>query len=49
MANALGDLQVAVWANPGLGIIGICPDAGLGGVLDPALYLGASNTKSGSR
>ena len=37
VANALGDLQVAMWADPGLAIIGIRTDAGLGCVLDAAL------------
>ncbi len=37
VAYALGDLQVAMWANPGLAVIGIRTDAGLGCVLDTAL------------
>jgi hypothetical protein len=37
VANALGDLQVAVWADPGLAIIRIRTDAGLSCVLDAAL------------
>lgn len=37
VAYALSDLQVAMWADPGLAIIGIRTDAGLSCVLDAAL------------
>jgi hypothetical protein len=49
VAYALGNLQVAVRANPGLVVIGICANAGLRGVFNAALYFGATNTHSGSR
>lgn len=44
MANAFGDLQVAVWAHPRLVIIGIRTNAGLSCVFDPALNLSPANT-----
>jgi hypothetical protein len=37
VTDALRDLQVAVWANPGLTVIGIRADACLGCVFNPAL------------
>jgi hypothetical protein len=46
VTDALGDLQVAMWANPGLTVIGICADAGLGGVLDAALNFRSPQAKS---
>jgi hypothetical protein len=46
VTDALGDLQVAMWANPGLSVIGICTDAGLRGVLDAALDFRSSQAKT---
>jgi hypothetical protein len=37
VTDALCDLQVAVWTDPGLTVIGIRTDAGLRGVFNPAL------------
>jgi hypothetical protein len=37
VADALSDLQVAMWADPGLAVISIRTDAGLCCVLDAAL------------
>jgi hypothetical protein len=34
VANSLGDLKVAVWANPGFSVFGIRPDTRLGRVFD---------------
>ena len=42
VANALADLQVAVWADPGLAIVGVCSDAGLGCVVHASLSLAAT-------
>lgn len=44
VTKSLADLQMAVRANPGLSVIGICADAGLGGVLDTSFDL--ASTKS---
>ncbi len=42
VADSLADLQVAMRADPGFAIVGISTDAGLGGVLDPALDFAAA-------
>jgi len=42
VAETLGDLKIAVRTNPGLAIVGVCSDAGLGGVFDTALDLGSA-------
>ena len=42
VTDALADLKVAMWADPGFTVICIRTDARLGGVLDTALYLAAS-------
>lgn len=42
VTDALADLEVAIWADPGFAVICIRTDAGLGGVLDTALDLAAS-------
>ena len=44
VAYALSDLQVAMWADPGLAVIGIRTDAGLGCVLDAALDFASAET-----
>jgi hypothetical protein len=46
VTDALGDLQVTMWANPGLSVIRICTDAGLRGVFDPALDFRSSQAKT---
>lgn len=42
VTDALVDLQVAMWANPGFTVVGVCTDAGLGGVFNAALDFSAS-------
>jgi hypothetical protein len=42
VADALADLKMAVRADPGLSIIRICTDAGLGCVFDAALDFAAT-------
>jgi hypothetical protein len=44
VANALGDLQVAVRANPGFSVIGIGANTGLGCVFDPTLDFASAQT-----
>jgi hypothetical protein len=39
VADALADLQVAVWADPSLAIVSVCSDAGLGCVVHASLRL----------
>ena len=46
VAYALSDLQVAMWADPGLAVIGIRTDAGLGCVLDAALDFASAKAES---
>jgi hypothetical protein len=46
VTNSLGNLQVAVWANPGLTVIGIRADACLGCVFNPALDFGTPKTQT---
>ena len=46
VADALGDLQVAVWADPGLAIVGVCSDAGLRCVVHASLSLAATQAKT---
>jgi hypothetical protein len=46
VTDALGDLQVAMWANPGFSVIGIRTDTGLSGVLNAALDFRSSQAKS---
>jgi hypothetical protein len=46
VTDALGDLQVAVWAHPGFTVVCIGADAGLSRVLDTAFDLGSTQTKS---
>jgi hypothetical protein len=49
VTDALGYLQVAVWANPRLIFIGISANAGLSGVLNAALYFSAAYTHAHCR
>lgn len=44
VADALGYLQVAVRADPGLAVICVCANAGLSGVFDTTLYFGSTQT-----
>lgn len=46
VAQAFANLQVAVWANPGLTIVGVCTDAGLGDVFNATLYLAAAQSEA---
>lgn len=46
VADALADLKVAVWADPGFTVVGIRTDAGLGGVFDAAFDFCASQTQT---
>lgn len=46
VTQTLADLEMTMWANPSFAVISIRPNTGLGGVLDTALYLAASKTKS---
>jgi hypothetical protein len=48
VTDALADLEMAVWADPGFPVIGICANAGLGGVLDSALDLTSTQTEANS-
>jgi len=45
---ALGDLQVAVWANPGFPVIGVCSNTGLGCVFDPTLDFASAKSETQS-
>jgi hypothetical protein len=44
MANSLGDLQLAVRADPGLAVFRVCTDGALNGVFNSALEFGATKT-----
>ena len=46
VADALADLKVAVWADPGFTVICIRADAGLGGVFDASFDFRASQTQT---
>ncbi len=46
VADALADLQVAVGADPGLSIISICTDAGLGRVLNTTFSFASTKAES---
>ena len=46
VTDALGDLQVAMWANPGFAIVCIRTDAGLRGVFDSAFDFRSSQAKT---
>ena len=48
MRDALGDLQVAVWANPGFPVIGVCSNTGLGCVFDPTLDFASAKSETQS-
>lgn len=42
VAHAFADLQVAVRADPGFAVVGVCADAGLRCVVDASLGLAAT-------
>ena len=42
VTDALADLKVAMWADPGFAVICVRADAGLGDVLDAAFDLATS-------
>lgn len=44
--NSFGDLQVAMWANPSLVVIGVCTNAGLGCVGNASFNFFPANSKS---
>jgi hypothetical protein len=49
VAKPLGNLQIAVWANPRFIIISIGTDAGLSCVFNPTLDFGSSNPHTQER
>jgi hypothetical protein len=46
VADSLADLQVAVWADPGLAIVSVCTDAGLRCVVHASFRLAATQAKT---
>lgn len=46
VADALSDLKVAMWADPGFAVIGIRSDAGLSCVFDAALDFASTKAQS---
>lgn len=46
MTQALADLQVAVWANPGFAVVGVRANAGLGDVVNASFDFAATQPES---
>lgn len=46
MAEALRDLEMAMWADPSFAVAGICADAGLSCVLDAAFDFASAQAQT---